>query len=196
MEWGEFVKPIIEGLLFLAGEDGVSFEQIKSVVELKDEELANLLKEMVTDYEKTDRGIRMEILGKKFKLVTKKEHKDYYKKFFCSSESGFLSQSALETLAIIAYNQPITRVRVDEIRGVSSSHIMRKLLSLELIYEVGRSDLPGRPILYSVTDRFLDHFGLSSIDDLPVLEVVSEEKEDTDLFQSKYHEEDSNVTNS
>lgn len=196
MEWGEFVKPIIEGLLFLAGEEGVSFEQIKSVVELKDEELANLLKEMVTDYEKSDRGIRMEILGKKFKLVTKKEHKDYYKKFFCSSESGFLSQSALETLAIIAYNQPITRVRVDEIRGVSSSHIMRKLLSLELIYEVGRSDLPGRPILYSVTDRFLDHFGLSSIDDLPVLEVVSEEKEDTDLFQSKYHEEDSDVTNS
>lgn len=196
MEWGEFVKPIIEGLLFLAGEEGVSFEQIKSVVELKDEELANLLKEIVTDYEKSDRGIRMEILGKKFKLVTKKEHKDYYKKFFCSSESGFLSQSALETLAIIAYNQPITRVRVDEIRGVSSSHIMRKLLSLELIYEVGRSDLPGRPILYSVTDRFLDHFGLSSIDDLPVLEVVSEEKEDTDLFQSKYHEEDSDVTNS
>lgn len=196
MEWGEFVKPIIEGLLFLAGEEGVSFEQIKSVVELKDEELANLLKEIVTDYEKSDRGIRMEILGKKFKLVTKKEHKDYYKKFFCSSESGFLSQSALETLAIIAYNQPITRVRVDEIRGVSSSHIVRKLLSLELIYEVGRSDLPGRPILYSVTDRFLDHFGLSSIDDLPVLEVVSEEKEDTDLFQSKYHEEDSDVTNS
>lgn len=196
MEWGELMKPIIEGLLFLAGEEGVSFEQIKSVVELKDEELANLLKEMVTDYEKSDRGIRMEILGRKFKLVTKKEHKDYYKKFFCSSESGFLSQSALETLAIIAYNQPITRVRVDEIRGVSSSHIMRKLLGLELIYEVGRSDLPGRPILYSVTDRFLDHFGLSSIDDLPVLEVASEEKEDTDLFQSKYHESDIDVSNS
>ena len=189
------MKPVIEGLLFLAGEDGVSFEQIKSVVELKDEDLARLLKEMVTEYESSDRGIRMEILGKKFKLVTKKEHKDYYKKFFCSSESGFLSQSALETLAIIAYNQPITRVRVDEIRGVSSSHIVRRLLGFELIHEVGRSDLPGRPILYSVTDRFLDHFGLSSIDDLPVLEVVSEDKEDTDLFLSKYHEEDTDVTN-
>lgn len=188
------MKPVIEGLLFLAGDEGVSFDQLKSVVALSDVELANTLKEMVTEYEKKERGIRIEILGKRFKLVTKKEHKEYYRKFFCTENNGILSQSALETLAIIAYNQPITRVRIDEIRGVSSSHIIRRLMSLEFICESGRSDLPGRPILYCVTDRFMDHFGLSSLEELPQLEEPMIPEEEQDLFTSKYQEMDIEVT--
>ena len=107
-----------------------------------------------------------------------------------------LTQAALETLAIIAYNEPITRIEVDEIRGVSSSQMIRKLVAKDFIKEVGRSDAVGRPILYKTTSEFLDYFGLSTIDDLPKFEnFVSENQEDTDLYHSKYtekNEEDSN----
>ena len=96
----------------------------------------------------------------------------------------------METLAIIAYNQPITRIDVDEIRGISSSHMIRKLVSRDLIKEIGRSEGAGRPILYGVTDEFLDYFGLASIDDLPKIEKIdNNDSEETDLFQSKYNEE-------
>ena len=107
-------------------------------------------------------------------------------------ESNVLSQAALETLAIIAYNQPITRIDVDEIRGVGSSQMIRKLVAKGLIKEVGRSEAIGRPILYQTTSDFLDYFGLATIDDLPKMEQFMEENqevEDTDLYHSKYKEE-------
>ena len=105
-------------------------------------------------------------------------------------ESSTLSGAALETLAIIAYNQPITRVEVDEIRGVSSVHHVRKLLLKNLIREMGKSDLPGRPMSYGVTDEFLDYFGLSSIEDLPKIKIEDiSENEQVDLFGSKYKEQ-------
>lgn len=103
-----------------------------------------------------------------------------------------MSQAALETLAIIAYNEPITRVEVDEIRGVGSAHLVRKLLMKNLIEERGKSDLPGRPMMYGTTKEFLDFFGLKRKEDLPTLdsqiEVIDLEPE---LFDSKYHERDS-----
>ena len=101
--------------------------------------------------------------------------------------SETLSNSALETLAIIAYNEPITRVTIDEIRGVSSAHIVRKLVFKNLIKEVGKSELPGRPILYGVTDQFLDYFGLSSTKELPKIEI-EENFEEKELYDSKYNE--------
>ena len=123
-------------------------------------------------------------------LTTKSIHKEYYQKLLEEEETGVLSQAALETLAIIAYNQPITRIDVDEIRGISSSHMIRKLVSRDLIKEIGRSEGAGRPILYGVTDEFLDYFGLASIDDLPKIEKIdNNDSEETDLFQSKYNEE-------
>ena len=103
-------------------------------------------------------------------------------------DSDLLSPAALETLAIIAYNQPLVRGQVDEIRGVDSSYNIRKLVLKGLIEEKGRSELPGRPILYGTTDKFLDHFGLASIDELPVIEETIEENDDVDLFDSKYKE--------
>ena len=112
-------------------------------------------------------------------------------------ESNVLSNAALETLAIIAYNAPITRLKVDEIRGVSSSQMMKKLLAKGLIKELGRSDQPGRPILYGTTSEFLDFFGLSTIDDLPPIEQFTKQEEtdeddETDLYHSKYTEMEQN----
>ena len=103
-------------------------------------------------------------------------------------DSDTLSEAALETLAIVAYNQPITRLVIDEIRGVSSSHIVRKLVSKNLICEIGRSETAGRPILYGTTSLFLDYFGLKTIKDLPQIEINIDDSE-KDLYNSKYNEE-------
>ena len=117
----------------------------------------------------------------------------YYQKLLTTEDNNNLSQAALETLAIIAYNQPITRVKVDELRGISNNHIIRKLVAKGFIKEHGRSNMPGRPILYETTSEFLDYFGLSSIDELPDMRDFLEEEEkeieeDVDLYQSKYKE--------
>lgn len=181
---------ILEGLLFLRGDEGLLLVEIKNVLELDDDnQLKDLIMGLQEEYFKDNRGIKIEKFGDYLKLVTKKEHKEYYQKLIEIDENTGLSQSALETLAIVAYNTPVTRVRVDEIRGVSSSHVIRKLLSRNLIKEEGRSNLPGRPILYGVTPNFLDYFGLNSIEDLPELQKIeAEEVEETDLFESKYKE--------
>ena len=121
----------------------------------------------------------------------KKECHEYLEKLVEVEENAVLSQSALETLAIIAYNEPITRIQIDEIRGVNSSYVLRKLLLRDLIKEVGRSDLPGKPFLYATTPKFLDYFGLSSIEELPKIEIEDGEAvNETNLFESKYKEED------
>lgn len=184
------MKAIVEGLLFLSGEDGLTLEDISKVIEKDIEEVKSIIKELYNDYTDENRGIQIEFLGNHFKLTTKKEHKEYYKKLILDDENSILSQSALETLAIIAYNAPLTRVDIDNIRGVNSSYVVRKLLLKGLIEEVGRSDAPGRPRLYNITPRFLDYFGLGSIEELPRLEekqeIIDDEKY---LFESKYKEE-------
>ena len=184
------MKGLIEGLLFVSGEDGLTLEEIMTITEKSKEEIKNTIQELYKDYENKDRGIKLEYLGNHFKLTTKKEHKEYYKKLFEEEENSNLSESCLEVLAIIAYNAPITRSGVDEIRGVNSSYAIRKLLIKNLIEEVGRSELPGRPKLYNVTSNFLDYFGLGTIDELPKLEIKSKENDlNNDLFESRYNEE-------
>ncbi len=108
-----------------------------------------------------------------------------------NEETSLLSNTALETLAIVAYNEPITRNQIDEMRGVDSIYIIRKLLAKGLIKESGRADIPGRPILYKTTDDFLDYFGLSSKSDLPDINILEDKEEEgeTDLFKSNYKEE-------
>lgn len=187
-------KAVLEGLLFVVGEDGLTLNQIEEIIEISDEEAKELLTELKHDYEDTSRGIRIDFLGNRFKLTTKGEHKEYYKKLIENPETNVLSQAALETLAIIAYNAPITRMQVDAMRGVGSIQIIRKLVAKGFIKEAGRSDLPGRPILYETTSEFLDYFGLSTIEDLPNIdEFIEEEKEsdekESDLYTSKYKEE-------
>ena len=185
-------KAILEGLLFVVGEDGLTLDQIEEVLDTTEEESHELLTELKNDYLDDNRGIRIDFLGNRFKLTTKSEHKEYYQRLIENPETNVLSQAALETLAIIAYNSPITRVQIDSMRGVSSSSIVRKLVAKGFIKEIGRSDLPGRPILYDTTSEFLDYFGLSTKDDLPSIDDFIEEKEETeedsDLYTSKYTE--------
>ena len=188
------LKAVIEGLLFVVGDDGLDLDEISKILEISKDDTKELIKELQNDYQSSDRGIRIDFLGDKLKLTTKKEHNIYYQKLLTTEDNNTLSQAALETLAIIAYNQPITRVKVDELRGISNNHIIRKLVAKGLIKEGGRSNMPGRPILYETTSEFLDYFGLSSIDELPDMRDFLEEEEkeaedDVDLYQSKYKEE-------
>lgn len=186
-------KAVLEGLLFVVGEDGLTMEQIEEVLDITEEEAKEVLLELKKDYEEECRGLRIDYLGNRIKLTTKFEHREYYQKLIENPETNFLSQAALETLAIIAYNAPITRVQVDTIRGVGSTQIIRKLVAKGFIKEAGRSELPGRPILYETTSEFLDYFGLSTIDDLPnmdefVQNIEQNDTEDSDLYTSKYTE--------
>ena len=179
---------VLEGLLFVSGEDGLSIEKAEDLLDVDEKQLMKLLKELEDTYSSDSRGLRLDFLGKTIKLTTKKEHKEYYTKLL-EEDDSLLSQAALETLAIVAYNQPVTRIQIDEIRGVSSSHIIRKLLSRNLIQELGKSDLPGRPNLYGVTDAFMDYFGLASLEELPkLIEPAEAEIEDADLFTTRYSE--------
>ncbi|MBQ3469262.1 MAG: SMC-Scp complex subunit ScpB [Bacilli bacterium] len=186
-------KAILEGLFFVMGDDGVSLKQIEEVLEIDEDKANSLLAELKKDLVSDDRGLTIEKLGNKYKMTTKSEHKEYYKKIVTDEESNTLSQAALETLAIIAYNEPITRIDVDKLRGVSSSQMLRKLVAKGLIEDVGRSDQPGRPYLYSTTDLFLDYFKMSSKSELPSIDEYLEEEEETeesDLYTAKYREEE------
>ena len=181
---------VLEGLLFVVGDDGLTIEQISEILEVNEEQTKEIISSLRDKYEEEESGIRINFLGNSLKLTTKNEHKEYYKKLLETPGTNTLSQSALETLAIVAYKESITRVEVDEIRGVSSSQMIRKLVAKGFIKEVGRSEQPGRPILYKTTSEFLDYFGLSSKDDLPKFEfnIEKEKKDDIDLYHSKYQE--------
>ena len=183
-------KAILEGILFIVGDEGITIDEIKNILDVNDEEIRSLLMELKKDYESPDRGLRISYLGNSFKLTTKEEHKEYYERLVTDSKNATLSNAALEVLAVIAYNEPITRLKVDEIRGVNSSQIIRRLLARGFIKISGREDTIGKPNLYKTTDDFLDYFGLSSKDDLP--EVIFKEKEvdeNTDLYESNYKED-------
>lgn len=185
------MKAVIEGLLFISGDEGLTFNQLKDILNIDINELKSLIKQLYIDYQSEERGIKLELLGNHFKLTTKQEHKDFYKKLIKDDENNKLSQAALETLSIIAYNDPISRIDIDEIRGISSGYLIRKLILKGLIEEKGKSDVPGRPTLYGVTNNFLDYFGLGSVKELPQI-TNSEKKESTDetknLFETKYTE--------
>ena len=183
------MEGILEGLLYVTGDDGLTLKEVMSILEINEEEAKKLIYTLKNNYEKEDRGLRIKYLGNTFKLTTKEEHKKYYEKLLTNETTHTLSQAALEVLAIIAYNEPITRSKIDEIRGVESIYVMRKLLAKVLIKEAGRSDNPGHPILYKITDDFLDYFGLSSKQELPKIEEIVVEDTEKDLFKSSYKEE-------
>lgn len=183
------LKGVLEGILFVVGDEGITVSSLLEILNVDKETLKNLIIELKEDYEKSDRGIRLSILGDAFKLTTKKEHKDYYEKLLENESSNTLSNSAIETLAIIAYNEPITRIEVDEIRGIQSGPMIRKLVAKGFLKEVGKSDAPGRPILYKTTSEFLDYFNMSSLKELPKIDAAKEIIDDIDLYDSRYKEE-------
>ena len=184
------MEGIIEGLLYVQGDLGLTIKQIEDILEISEEEAKKLVLSLKNYYEENNRGLRINYLGNTIKLTTKEEHQEYYQKLLEDEKNHNLSQSALEVLAIIAYNEPITRGDLENMRGVDSTYVLRRLLAKGLIKECGKSDLPGRPILYKTTDDFLDYFGLATIKDLPNIEAKEEDSSPKDLYTSIYKEGD------
>lgn len=182
------MKAVLEGLLYVQGDLGLTIEQVMDILNISSDEAKKLVYELKSSYESPDRGLRINFLGNTFKLTTKEEHKEYYQKLITDSKTQVLTNSALEVLAIIAYNEPITRGNVDSLRGVDSAYVMRRLLAKGLIKECGKADTIGRPTLYKTTDEFLDYFGLGSRNDLPKIELDMEEKGTKDLYKTIYKE--------
>lgn len=179
---------ILEGLLFVVGDEGLTLEQIQDILELKEEEAKEVLNNLRNRYESEEYGIQLSFLGNSFKLTTKKEHRDYYQKLIENPGSNTLSQAALETLAIIAYNEPVTVQDVDTIRGINSREMIRRLIAKGFVKEAGKSEGIGRATMYATTRDFLDYFGLSTKEELPKFEEIKEQIDDTDLYDSKYKE--------
>ncbi len=182
-------KAIIESLLFAAGDEGLTLKQLTTVLEVEEPVVLEILEDLKKGYKKKDRGITLIELAGTYQLTTKKEHSVYLKKLVESPTSQTLSQAALETLAIVAYKQPITRTEVENIRGVKSERPLQTLAAKALVKEVGRAEGTGRAILYGTTKEFLDYFALKDIKELPPLTVNMEEMdEEADLFFEKFQE--------
>jgi segregation and condensation protein B len=170
--------PIAEGLLFLVGDEGITEELMAKSLEISEDETHQLLDELQKKYQDDSFGMEVVCYGGIWKFMSKAIVHPFAQKLFQSAKTSALSQSALETLAIVAYKQPITRVEIEEIRGVGCDMMLRKLQARNLITEVGRSEAPGRPILYGVTEEFMDSFKLLSLDELPDLPDFSEHQSD------------------
>ena len=158
----------LEAVLFAVG-GAVSFADLKTALEIEDADLTALLAEMTERYNAEDRGVRMIELDGKYQLCTKNDYYDELVRLVNTPKKHVLTDVLLETLSIVAYKQPVTRQEIEKIRGVSCSHAVNRLVEYNLIQEVGRLDAPGHPILFGTTDDFLRSFGISSMDDLPVI---------------------------
>ena len=176
-------EAVVEGLLYLVGEDGLKIEQIAQSIDKSKEDVEAILNAIMTKYSSNLYGIELVDYGSVYKFVTKQSIYPYAQELFNNVKQNTLSQSALETLAIIAYKQPVTRVEIEELRGVGAEMMLRKLLARNLIREAGRSEAPGRPILYEVTDEFMDSFKLYSLNELPDLPAYNADDENTELFE-------------
>ncbi|MCQ6277968.1 SMC-Scp complex subunit ScpB [Bacillus sp. EB600] len=183
---------IIEALLFTAGDEGLSLKQISEVIEVENHLVKEMIENLRQDYEQDqNRGLTIVQLAGTYQIVTKKENAAYLKRLVDSPSTTALSQAALETLAIIAYKQPITRAEIEEIRGVKTERPLQTLTAKALIKEIGRAEGTGRAYLYGTTKEFLDYFGLRSLEELPPLpEKVNEEyvQAEADLFFERFQE--------
>ena len=173
----ERIKSIIESILFVTGEP-LSLRDIAINLEMPPRYVEEVLNEMILDYEASLRGIKLISIKGEYQLVTKSENSDYIQKLLKKNKRQSLSQASLESLAIIAYKQPITRIDIDEIRGVKSESAIQKLIEKNLIKESGRLDVPGRPILYSTTNEFLRQFELNDLKELPSLDLFEDTTDD------------------
>jgi len=171
------MEAVIEGLLFAAG-DPVPLEKIAEVLELDKKTARLILSNMAASIQNSKRGILLREIDGSYQLCTRPEHAEYIKRLVEPRQKQALSQAAYETLAIIAYNQPTTRARIETIRGVNSDSAITRLLERNLIRDAGRLDAPGKPILYETTDEFLRSFGFRSLKDLPVIEMENLQMEE------------------
>lgn len=183
------MKSIIEGLLFVAGDEGLDAKQIAEVIDVDQDTITDLVYDMMADFKREERGIQIVEVAKSFQLTTLPKHASYYAKLAQSPQQSTISQAAIETLSIIAYKQPVTRSQIEEIRGVKCERSLSSLITKGLIKEVGRDEGIGRPILYGTTKAFLEHFGLLSLQDLPPLpeDITTDDVESESLLLFTNH---------
>ncbi len=187
----ELLMSKLEALLFVVGDEGINVKQFSQLLEVESMEIEAALSELKTYYEESNmRGITLKNLAGTYQLTTKTDMADTIKKLVENPTSHVLSTASLEVLAIIAYKQPITRVEIEDLRGVKSDRPIQTLVSRALIQEVGRAEGTGRAILYGTTKEFLNYFGLDSLDELPPLpeQVLKDDDQETDLFMTKFQE--------
>ena len=167
------MKTVLEALLFV-NEKPIEIKELAAVLGVDRKDVENDLKELSQSYIERDSGICIVKVAGGYQMCSRPENEEWIRKMYREKNKHRLSSAALETLAIIAYKQPITRLEVEMIRGVNADGVVRHLLSLSLIKEAGRKEVPGRPFLYITTRKFLEHFGLDTIKDLPGLEEFPE----------------------
>lgn len=183
----ELIKRV-HGIIFVTGIEGVSREQLASALQVSLTDVTTALQQLQLNLQADDLSpIELVNYNQHYRFVTKTELAADVEQFAHSPFTQKLTRAAVETLAIIAYRQPITRMGVDSVRGVSSATLIQKLLTRDLIREVGRLEAPGRPVLYGVTDYFMDYFGLKSLEELPTIEPLSlnDEVMSDELFNTK-----------
>jgi segregation and condensation protein B len=168
-------KSVLEALLFLSG-DVLSASTIKEILEITDSESKRLMDELIAEYHERNTGLLIVEIAYGYQMVTNPEHSEWVKKFRSTNASSKLSMPALETLAIIAYKQPIIRAEIEQIRGVNSDSAIRTLYDKRLVKIMGRKEAPGRPFLYGTTREFLQYFGLKDLTELPTLKDLIREE--------------------
>lgn len=162
------IKAIIEAILFSCGRP-VEMKELITATEIPEKDIIKIVEEMKEDYSNENRGIEIVKIDNGYTLCSKKEYRDYIYPLFDNRAKPNISNAAMETLAIIAYNPKITRAEIEAIRGVNSDATIYKLLEYNLIEDAGKSDAPGKPTVYETTDEFLKTFGISNLDELPEL---------------------------
>lgn len=173
----------IEALLFVAGEEGLSLRQMAEVLELPATGLTQSLEKLIEKYaEDAESSLTVLQSSNRYRLVTKEEHAELLRRYSRTPINQSMSRALLETLSIVAYKQPITRLEVDEIRGVNSSAAMAKLVTFELIEAIGHKEVIGRPRLYATTPGFLDFIGINSLEELPEVTDLDLTQEESQLF--------------
>ena len=188
------MQAVIEAVLFTMGES-VELDKLALAVDSDKETVRQVIADMMKQYEKEDRGIKVIELENAFQLCTKKEYYENLIKVAKAPKKQVLSDTLLGTLAIIAYKQPITKMEIEKIRGVSSEHAVNRLVEYGLCKELGRLDAPGRPMLFGTTEEFLRVFGVQSIDELPVIseDLVEQFKDEAEMELEAGQREAENV---
>ncbi len=181
----------IEALLFVVGEDGIRVRQLAELLSLPPTGIQQSLEKLVHKYEKDpDSSLSLIETGGAYRLVTKPQFSEILKEYSKTPINQSLSRAALETLSIIAYKQPITRIEIDAIRGVNSSGALAKLQAFDLIREDGKKEVLGRPNLYVTTDYFLDYMGINHLEELPVIDELEIQAQESQLFGERIEEDE------
>lgn len=176
------IKSAIESMLYVVGSEGIELSAMKKVLDIPTDEIKNTLKELSNDYNINENsGLCIKVFGDKYYLLTKDVNHELLTKLVNVKTKNPLTPALLETLAIIAYNQPCTRSKIEEIRSIDPTFAVDRLIELGLIENIGRAETPGSPFLYGVTQKFFELFGIKSLKELPPIEEINFNLSDDDL---------------